>query len=225
VRETYKGATLVSRVEDTYGYITDADVFAKDIAFLECSLSSPKPTTFKKLYTKTYTLYYVTLNTGFEAVYAEETNVVGNYAQSGQEDRGSGLEAKWFLRNGEIERQVKRHVLEEQTDDKLCKRDQAWLIVDTLAQKYGFLNGGQFSLIEDERNWYTADKPLNEAYKSPRGWTKYIKKARYDQPTGDWVETPVVAEPGTQPPAAVFVKPLLTPVVTYGESEIWEPTV
>jgi hypothetical protein len=221
VVEEYKGATLIKREEEVYGYITNNDVFAKDVNFIECDLTSPVAVTFKKLYTRTRTLYFVSLASGYDAIYAEDFNVVGSYAQQGQADRGNGLEAKWFLRNGEIERQVKRYVLEEQTKSDICKRDQSWLVVDTRVQKYGFLNGGQFSLTDEERVWFTADRPINEDYRNPRVWTQYSQRSRYDQPVGSWVETPVV-KAAAQPPQATFVQPTLTSTVVRGTSQIWE---
>jgi len=220
--DTYVGSTLVKRIEDVYGYTTNSDVFASDVKFLNCSLTSPVPTTLKLLYTKTTLLYTARLASSYDIVYLEEYNVNGLYAQDGQEDRGNGLESKWFLRNGQIERQVKKYVVTKQPVSDLCERDQAWLITDAYTQKFGFLNGGQYSLQNAERHWYTTDEPLDEDYKPVKKWVKHIVKGRYDQPTGNWVETPETLEYGQVPPEAGFVKPLLTQVTVRGYAEIYE---
>lgn len=221
-KDTYLGATLVTREEQVFGRITSGDVFAADVVFLECNLTSPVATTEQLLYTRETQLYTARLASGYDVVYAEEFNVNGTYVQSGQEDRGSGLENKWFIRNGQIERQVKKYVLEQQTNSDLCERDQAWFIVDAFTQKWDLLNGGQYSLTSSERTWFTADRPTLEGYKTPRNWIQYRRRARYDAPTGNWVETPVESSFGTQPSEAGFIKPLTTPIQVSGAAEVFD---
>lgn len=221
-KDTYLGATLFRREEQVYGRITSGDVFASDVVFLECNLTSPVATVEQLLYTSETQLYTARLASGYDAVYAEEFNVNGTYVQSGQEDRGSGLENKWFLRSGQIERQVKKYVLEQQTSSDLCERDQAWFIVDANVQKWGLLNGGQFSLLSAERTWYSADVPATEGYVTPRNWTQYRQRARYDAPTGNWVEVPVESSVGTQPSEVGFIQPLVTPIKVSGAAEVFD---
>ena len=222
VTEKWVGATLINKTEKVFGYITASDVFASDVKFLECSLTSPVPTTFGLIYTRELKFYTVQLASGYSAIYAEELNANGKYAQSGLEDRGQGLENKWFLREGQIERQLKKYVLEQQTNSDLCARDQTWLIVDAYTQKEGFLNGGQYSVLNTERNWYSAQEFENDSYREPKMWTKYVVKGRYDQPTGQWVETPLITGPGAVPPEAQFIQPQTTQIVVKGYAEILE---